>query len=71
MRTGGQKTVYSWDSDKGEITQRTETVKSHREQIENPLGGFDEYSKLLNELIQKKRSTSSKNYTSIPDATTL
>ncbi|VVH50455.1 hypothetical protein BPUTSESOX_415, partial [uncultured Gammaproteobacteria bacterium] len=63
MRTGGQKTLYSWDSDKGEITQRTETVKSHSEQLENPLGGFDEYSKLLNELIQKKSSTSSKHYT--------
>ncbi|WP_202776317.1 C80 family cysteine peptidase, partial [Bathymodiolus azoricus thioautotrophic gill symbiont] len=63
MRTGGQKTLYSWDSDKGEITQRTETVKSHSEQLENPLGGFDEYSKLLNELIKKKSSTSSKHYT--------
>jgi hypothetical protein len=29
-------------------------VKSHREKLENPLGGYDEYSKLLNELIQKE-----------------
>ncbi|CAB5507256.1 hypothetical protein AZO1586R_2307, partial [Bathymodiolus azoricus thioautotrophic gill symbiont] len=61
MRTGGQKTLYSWDSDKGEITQRTETVKSHSEQLENPLGGFDEYSKILNELIQKE-GKGSNNY---------
>jgi hypothetical protein len=27
--TGGTKTIYSWDTDKGEITQKTETVKSH------------------------------------------
>ncbi|VVM24228.1 hypothetical protein BSPWISOXPB_246 [uncultured Gammaproteobacteria bacterium] len=54
MLTGGTKTVYSWDTDKGETTQRTEAVKSHSEKLENPLGGFDEYSKLLNELIQKE-----------------
>jgi hypothetical protein len=29
MLTGGTKTIYSWDTDKGEITQKTETVKSH------------------------------------------
>jgi hypothetical protein len=26
MLTGGTKTVYSWDTDKGETTQRTEAV---------------------------------------------
>jgi predicted alternative tryptophan synthase beta-subunit len=30
--------------------------------LKNPLGGFDEYSKLLNELIKKKSSTSSKHH---------
>jgi hypothetical protein len=36
MLTGGTKTVYSWDTDKGEITQRTETVKSHSEKYQHP-----------------------------------
>jgi hypothetical protein len=30
--------------------------------LKNPLGGFDEYSKLLNELIKKKSSASSKHH---------
>jgi hypothetical protein len=29
MLTGGTKTVYSWDADKGGMSQKTETVKSH------------------------------------------
>jgi hypothetical protein len=49
-----KEVISAWDTDKGETTQRTEAVKSHSEKLENPLGGFDEYSKLLNELIQKE-----------------
>jgi hypothetical protein len=37
MLTGGTKTVYSWDTDKGEITQKTETVKNYSEALKNPL----------------------------------
>jgi hypothetical protein len=29
MLTGGTKTVYSWDTDKGGMSQKTETVKNH------------------------------------------
>jgi hypothetical protein len=28
MKTGGTKTVYSWDTDKGGMSQKAETVKS-------------------------------------------
>jgi hypothetical protein len=42
MKTGGTKTIYSWDTDKGEITQKTETVKSHSEVLRNPLVNLNE-----------------------------
>jgi hypothetical protein len=29
MLTGGIKTVYSWDVDKGGMSQKTETAKNH------------------------------------------
>jgi hypothetical protein len=41
---------------------RTESAKTTADNLKNPLGGFDEYSKLLNELIKKKSSTSSKHH---------
>jgi hypothetical protein len=37
MTTDGTKMVYSWDDGKGEITQKTETVKSYSNNLENPL----------------------------------
>jgi hypothetical protein len=37
MLTGGTKTVYSWDTDKGGMSQKTETVKSHSGVLKNPL----------------------------------
>jgi hypothetical protein len=43
MKTGGTKTVYSWDTDKGGMSQKTEMVKSHSGVLKNPLGDFDEH----------------------------
>ncbi|SSC11123.1 hypothetical protein BPUTEOSOX_950, partial [thiotrophic endosymbiont of Bathymodiolus puteoserpentis (Logatchev)] len=60
MKTGGTKTLYSWRD--GGIVSTTEGAKTTADNLKNPLGGFDEYSKLLNELIKKKSSTSSKHY---------
>jgi ABC-type transporter Mla subunit MlaD len=40
----------------------TESAKTTADNLKNPLGGFDKYSKLLNELIKKKSSTSSKHH---------
>jgi hypothetical protein len=31
--------VYSWDDSKREITQKSETVKSYSDNLENPLDG--------------------------------
>jgi hypothetical protein len=31
------KRFYSWDTDKGGISQKTETVKNHSEALKNPL----------------------------------
>ncbi|CAC9644983.1 hypothetical protein, partial [uncultured Gammaproteobacteria bacterium] len=52
MLTGGTKTVYSWDTDKGRMSQKTETVKSHSEVLKNPLGDFDEHLTLVDEMMQ-------------------
>jgi hypothetical protein len=37
MTTDGTKTIYSWDNNKGEIAQKTETVKRYSDVLENPL----------------------------------
>jgi hypothetical protein len=42
MLTGGTKTVYSWDTDKGGMSQKTETVKNHSEVLKNPLVNLNE-----------------------------
>ncbi|OJA03099.1 hypothetical protein BGC33_01665, partial [Bathymodiolus thermophilus thioautotrophic gill symbiont] len=47
MTTDGTKTIYSWDNDKGEIAQKTETVKRYSDILENPLGKFDEQIKSM------------------------
>jgi hypothetical protein len=60
MKTGGTKTVYSWYN--GGIISTTRSAKTTADNLKNPLGGFDEYSKLLNGLIKKKSSTSSKHH---------
>jgi formyltetrahydrofolate synthetase len=52
MLTGGTKTIYSWDADKGEITQKTETVKSHSEVLKNPLINLNEEIQRLEELLK-------------------
>jgi hypothetical protein len=49
MTTDGTKTIYSWDNDKGEIAQKTETVKRYSDSLENPL------SDLANQ-IKKRQS---------------
>jgi hypothetical protein len=51
MKTGGTKTVYSWYN--GGIISTTRSAKTTADNLKNPLGGFDEYSKLLNGLIKK------------------
>jgi regulatory protein YycH of two-component signal transduction system YycFG len=51
MLTGGTKTVYSWDTDKGEITQKTETVKNYSEALKNPLDDFDDHLPLMDEMM--------------------
>jgi hypothetical protein len=33
------QSLWSWDDGKGEITQKTETVKSYSNNLENPLDG--------------------------------
>jgi hypothetical protein len=55
MLTGGTKTIYSWDTDKGEITQKTETVKSHSEVLRNPLVNLNEEIQRLEELLMSKK----------------
>jgi hypothetical protein len=35
MTTDGTKTIYSWDNNKGEIAQKTETVKRYSDVLEN------------------------------------
>ncbi|CAC9629850.1 hypothetical protein, partial [uncultured Gammaproteobacteria bacterium] len=51
MLTGGTKTVYSWDTDKGGISQKTETVKNHSEALKNPLINLNEEIQRLEELL--------------------
>jgi hypothetical protein len=36
------------------LSNLSNSLLTPSEKLENPLGGFDEYSKLLNELIQKE-----------------
>jgi hypothetical protein len=52
MLTGGTKTVYSWDTDKGEITQKTETVKNYSEALKNPLINLNEEIQRLEGLVK-------------------
>jgi hypothetical protein len=43
---------YSWDTDKGGMSQKTEMVKSHSGVLKNPLGDFDEHLTLVDEMMQ-------------------
>ncbi|OJA03294.1 C80 family cysteine peptidase, partial [Bathymodiolus thermophilus thioautotrophic gill symbiont] len=52
MTTGGTKTIYSWDNDGGGIAQKTETVKSYSDSLENPLGKFDDQIKEIDALLK-------------------
>jgi hypothetical protein len=46
------KTVYSWDTDKGGMSQKTETVKNHSEVLKNPLVNLNEEIQRLEELLK-------------------
>jgi hypothetical protein len=37
---------------KGEITQKTETVKNYSEALKNPLDDFDDHLPLMDEMMQ-------------------
>ncbi|CAB5497556.1 C80 family cysteine peptidase, partial [Bathymodiolus thermophilus thioautotrophic gill symbiont] len=55
MTTGGSKTIYSWNEEvEGNIKERTETVKSHSDDLENPLGKFDDEIKAIEVLLKKE-----------------
>jgi hypothetical protein len=45
------KCVYSWDNNKGEIAQKTETVKRYSDVLENPLHDLDDQIKEIEYLV--------------------
>ncbi|VVH59726.1 hypothetical protein BSPCLSOX_1185, partial [uncultured Gammaproteobacteria bacterium] len=59
--TGGTKTVYSWDTDKGGMSQKTETVKSHSGVLKNPLINLNEEIQRLEELLKSTSEKQSKH----------
>ncbi|VVM18260.1 hypothetical protein BSPWISOXPB_239 [uncultured Gammaproteobacteria bacterium] len=61
MLTGGTKTVYSWDTDKGGMSQKTETVKSHSGVLKNPLINLNEEIQRLEELLKSTSEKQSKH----------
>ncbi|VVH65482.1 hypothetical protein BSPLISOX_1238, partial [uncultured Gammaproteobacteria bacterium] len=61
MLTGGTKTVYSWDTDKGGMSQKTETVKNHSEVLKNPLVNLNEEIQRLEELLKSTSEKQSKH----------
>ncbi|WP_138146995.1 hypothetical protein, partial [Bathymodiolus heckerae thiotrophic gill symbiont] len=61
MTTDGTKTIYSWDNDKGEIAQKTETVKRYSDILENPLNDdLDDQIRAIESLLENKDFKSSK-----------
>jgi hypothetical protein len=44
--------VPKLDTNKGEITQKTETVKNYSEALKNPLDDFDDHLPLMDEMMQ-------------------
>ncbi|WP_202753113.1 C80 family cysteine peptidase, partial [Bathymodiolus thermophilus thioautotrophic gill symbiont] len=55
MKTGGAKTVYSWDEAvEGNIKERSETVKRYSDSLENPLGKFDDQIREIDRLLDIK-----------------
>jgi negative regulator of replication initiation len=60
MTTDGTKTIYSWDEDKGDITQKTETVKRYSDVLENPLNELDDQIKKIEKLLDSKKFQSHK-----------
>ncbi|CAB9543519.1 hypothetical protein BROOK1789C_1001, partial [Bathymodiolus brooksi thiotrophic gill symbiont] len=59
MTTDGTKTIYSWDEDKGDITQKTETVKRYSDVLENPLNELDDQIKEIEKLLESEKFKSS------------
>ncbi|CAB9545195.1 hypothetical protein BROOK1789C_2240, partial [Bathymodiolus brooksi thiotrophic gill symbiont] len=60
MTTDGTKTIYSWDNDKGEIAQKTETVKRYSDSLENPLSDLANQIKKIEKLLDSKKFQSHK-----------
>ncbi|MBA5248085.1 MAG: hypothetical protein FE834_00920, partial [Gammaproteobacteria bacterium] len=54
IKTGGTKTVYSWDTDAGKISQKTEVATSHRDVLKNPLDEFDEEINEIQKLLAEE-----------------
>ncbi|WP_212744006.1 hypothetical protein, partial [Bathymodiolus heckerae thiotrophic gill symbiont] len=61
MTTDGTKTIYSWDNDKGEIAQKTETVKRYSDSLENPLSELDDQIKEIEKLLGSEEFQSSEH----------
>ncbi|CAC9965807.1 hypothetical protein, partial [uncultured Gammaproteobacteria bacterium] len=59
MTTDGTKTIYSWDNNKGEIAQKTETVKRYSDVLENPLHDLDDQIKEIEKLLGSEKFQSS------------
>jgi hypothetical protein len=61
MTTDGTKMVYSWDDGKGEITQKTETVKRYSDSLKNPLNDdLDAQIRVIERLFESKKFQSEK-----------
>jgi hypothetical protein len=55
------KTIYSWDNNKGEIAQKTETVKRYSDVLENPLHELDDQIKEIEKLLGSEKFQSSEH----------
>ncbi|VVH52687.1 hypothetical protein BPUTSESOX_354, partial [uncultured Gammaproteobacteria bacterium] len=60
MRTGGQKTVYSWDSEDNRITSETQNAKITTNVLTDPLNDLNEKIQRLEELLKHKKFESKK-----------
>ncbi|WP_202784741.1 C80 family cysteine peptidase, partial [Bathymodiolus thermophilus thioautotrophic gill symbiont] len=55
MRTGGQKTVYSWDSEDNRITSETQNAKITTNVLIDPLNDLNEEIQRLEKLLESKK----------------
>ncbi|VVH51043.1 hypothetical protein BPUTSESOX_355, partial [uncultured Gammaproteobacteria bacterium] len=61
MRTGGQKTVYSWDSEDNRITSETQNAKITTNVLTDPLNDLNEEIQRLEKLLESKKFESKKS----------